>query len=283
MAGIPLHEGDKMSRLTAMMMSDTKSPTEQSAAGRLPNAPPIIVLPRDTNNDVQTRCAALMDVTSVSQLYSNILQMKQQPEGLNITTEAGSAFATQARSIFDAMMGPMAGFYQVEQDRTETYNDTVARSQLHPHLLGKIFGRFGFSKSTMDQLDQHLTALADSLKKIPVDKSPSNRVDFLIRLNLLPKTNISGDDSNPEWVYDPTTHIFYVAIDLETFRQSLNKDNGADPVNFKFTMTSSKCRLDIDRFMQNRVKFDKIIQFITNNDLRTYSQLLNKQIKSDQG
>jgi len=273
---------DKFDKLTALLMGDTKSPADQIAAGQVPKAPPIVLLPGYTNADVQNNYQSLMDATSMCQLYANLMQVQQKPEGFNITSEAGSAFNFQAKMAFDAMMGPMAGFFVFGSGTSQTYNDTIPKDQVHSNLLGKVFDGFGFDKATLDALDIQLTNFVGGLANTHTDNNPENTFDFMLRLNLVPKRNVSGDDSDPTWIYQPTTYLIYMKIDAQTFRQSTGKNSGVDKVDFKFSLTVTKCELNARQFEQNRDKFDKIFQLVTGTNLRAYSALLNKQVKSDE-
>jgi hypothetical protein len=273
---------DKFAQLAALMMGDTEPPADQVAKGQVPKAPPIAILPGYNNVDVQTNYGTLMDATSMCQLYANLMQVQQKPEGFNITSEAGSAFNFQAKVGFDAMMGPMAGYYIFSSGSSQTYNNTIPRSDVHSALLGKIFDGFGFDKATHDSLDIQLTNFVAGLANIRSDNSPNNTFDFFLRLNLVPKRNVSGDDSDPVFIYQPTTYLVYMKMDANSFRQSTGKNSGVDKVTMKFTLTVTKCELNARKFEQNRAKFDKMFELVTGRNLKVYSELLNKQVKTDE-
>ncbi|KAK5624871.1 hypothetical protein RRF57_000587 [Xylaria bambusicola] len=271
---------DKFAKLTALMMGDTKPAEIQVSEGQIPKAPPVAVLPGYTNVDVANNYGLLMDASAMVQLYANLMQVQQKPEGFNITSEAAMAYNFQAKMAYDAMMGPMAGYYIFGSGVAQTYNDTIPRSQIHQHLLGKLFDGFGFDNDTKQKLDAPLTNFVAGLKDIHSQNNPTNTFDFMLRLNLVPRINVSGSDSDPIYVYQPSTYIIYMKIDATTFWQSTSKNGGEDRVNFKFTMTTTKCELNARKFEQNRQKFDDMFKLVTDNNLRAYSELLNKQIQS---
>lgn len=223
-----------------------------------------------------------MDATSMCQLYANLMQVQQKPGGFNITSEAGTAYNFQAKMAFDAMMGPMAGYYVFRSGAAQTYNDTIPSDQVHEHLLGKLFDGFGFDAATKKKLDDPLTNFVAGLRNIHSDNNPTNTFDFMLRLNLVPRINITGDDTDKIYVYQPSTYLIYLKIDASTFRQSTGKNSGVDKVNFKFSMSVTKCELNVRKFEQSRAKFDQMFQLVTNQNLKAYSELLNKQIKTDE-
>ncbi|RYC57621.1 hypothetical protein CHU98_g8577 [Xylaria longipes] len=271
---------DRFDKLAALMMGDTQPPETQAAEGQVPKAPPVVVLPGYTNQDVANNYGTLMDATAMCQLYANLMQVQQKPEGFNITSEAGVAYNFQAKMAFDAMMGPMAGYYIFGSGLSQTYNDTIPKNQVHEHLLGKLFDGFGFAADTKKQLDDPLSNFVAGLKNIHSQGNPNNTFDFMLRLNLVPRINVTGSDSDPIYVYQPTTYLIYMKIDATTFYQSTSKSGGEDRVTFKFTVTTTKCELNTRKFEQNRAKFDQMFMLVTEHNMRAYSELLNKQITS---
>lgn len=273
---------DKFAKLTALMMGDTTPPDTQVANGQVPKPQPIALLPGYDNADVQSNYQTLMDATSMCQLYSNLMQVQQKPDGFNITSEAGSAFNFQAKMAFDAMMGPLAGYYIFSTGSNQSYNNTIPKSQVHDNLLGKCFDGFGFDKATHDLLDTQLTNFVKGIANVSSQNNPTNTMDFMIRLNLVPKRNVSGDDNDPVFVYQPTTYLIYMKIDAKSFFQATSKNNGEDRVTFAFNLTTTKCELNTRKFESNRAKFDQMFELVTSTNLRAYSDLLNKQIKTDE-
>lgn len=273
---------DKFDELVKIMTGDTTPPADQIAKGQVPKPPAITLLPGYSNDDVLSNYATLDDASSMIQLYSNLMQVQQKPEGFDITTQAGEAFNFQAKTAYDAMMGPMAGFYNFGAGTTQTYNDTIPKGDVHANLLGKVFNGFGFDNDTMNALDGQLTNFVGGLANIHTDNNPENTMDFCLRFGLCPRKNVTGDDANPIWAYQPTTFLLYMKIDAQSFRQSVGKDGSIDEVNFKFSLTVVKCELNVKQFEKNRAKFDKIFELVTNKNLRQYSQLLNQQIKTNE-
>ncbi|KAI0815534.1 hypothetical protein GGR55DRAFT_629260 [Xylaria sp. FL0064] len=273
---------DKFAKLSALLLNDTKPVEEQVAEGQVPKAPPVMVLPGYSSKDVEDNYKLLGEANSMCQLYANLMQVQQKPEGFNITTEAASAYQFQAKMIYDAMMGPMAGFFIMGGGVTQTYNDTIPKTQIHEHLLGKLFDGFGFDANTQKQLDTPLTNFVAGLKNIHSDGNPTNTFDFMLRVSLVPRINVTGSDSDPIYVYQPTTYLIYMKINANTFYKSTSKNSGEDRVNFKFSMTTTKCELNSRKFEANRARFDEIFRLVTDKNIEAYSQLLNKPVQTDE-
>lgn len=271
---------DKFAKLAALMMGDTKSPAEQAEAGNAPKPAPIIILPGYDIKDVQSNYDSLMDANSMIQLYANLLEAQQKPGGFNINTEAAEAFNFQAKTAFDAMSGPMAGFFNFSDGSTQSFSNEINRDQIHDFFINSLFGNFGFAKATRDQLDGQLKTFVAGLSKIV----PGNQatIAFSHRLGLVPRINVAGDDENPIWLYQPTIFLLRMSFDANTFYKSISKNSGNDQVKFTFSLTVSKFSLNVKKFEQSRDKFDKIFQLVTNSNLKAYSELLNKKLKTEE-
>ncbi|CAN9428544.1 unnamed protein product [Alternaria alternata] len=270
---------DKFNQLAELMMGNTKTPDQQLADGKIPMTSPVVVMDPYSKQNAGSNFATLKDAHSMIQLYSNLMQVQQKPTGFNITSEAASGFAFQARQAYNAMMGPLAGYYNFSLGSVQKYSNQLERNQIHDDFLGKVFDGFGFDKATLAALDTKLTTFVSAIKGINPGGTQPSTWDFSQMLGLCPKLNITGDDSDPEWVFNPTTFLLYMQVDAKTFRESVSKNNSVDKVNFNFQLTVTKCELNIRRFEADRVKFDKMFKLVTNHNLSAYSDLLNQQIE----
>ncbi|USP74614.1 hypothetical protein yc1106_01888 [Curvularia clavata] len=270
---------DKFNQLAELMMGNTKTPDQQVAEGKIPTTSPVVVIDPYAKENAQSNFASLKDAHSMIQLYSNLMQVQQKPGGFNITSEAAAGFAFQAKQAYNAMMGPLAGYYNFSLGSAQTYSNQLERNQIHDNFLGKVFDGFGFDKATLTALDTKLTTFVSAIKGINPGAAAPSTYDFAQILGLCPKLNITGDDSDPEWVFSPTTFLLYMKIDARTFRESISKNSSVDKVNFNFQLTVNKCELNVRRFEADRAKFDKMFNLVTNKNLRAYSDLLNQQIE----
>ncbi|KAH7153630.1 hypothetical protein EDB81DRAFT_758573 [Dactylonectria macrodidyma] len=271
---------DKFAKLTALMMGDTKPAEEQVSTGQVPKPPPIVILPGYDIAAVQDNYNTLMDANSMIQLYSNLMQVQQKPDGFDITTEAAAAYNFQAKTAYDAMAGPLAGFFMFDTGSTQKYSNQIPKDQIHDKFLGAVFDNFGFDPDTKKQLDGQLTTFVAGLSKIAPGKA--NSIDFSLRLGLVPRRNVTGDVDNPTYIYQPTIFLIRMSFDSYTFYQSTGKNSGVDKIDFNFNLSVTKFSLNARKFEQNRAKFDQMFQLVTDSNLRAYSQLLNKQLKTNE-
>ncbi|CAN9213120.1 unnamed protein product [Alternaria alternata] len=275
-------DGDdhKFDKLMELMMGDTKTPDQQFAEGKIPTTNPVVVVDAGVKGD--DKYLTLLDAQSMITLYSNLMQVTQKPTGFNLTTEAAAGFAFQARQAYNAMMGPLAGYYNFSLGSVQKYSNQLERSQIHDDFLGKVFYGFGFNSETLKALDTKLTTFVSTVRGINPGAQEPSTWDFSQVLGLCPKTNVGGD-ADPVWVYKPTTFILYLQIDAKAFRESVSKNNSVEKVNFNFNLTVTKCELNIRRFEADRPKFDKIFTLLTSNNISAYSDKLNQQIEQKNG
>lgn len=271
---------DKFNKLMDLMLGDTKTPDQQVADGKIPTLNPVVVV--DTHvkeNEGETKYQALLDAQSMIQLYSNLMQVQQKPTGFDLTSEAAVGFAFQARQAYNAMMGPLAGYYNFSLGSVQKYSNQLERNQIHDDFLGKVFDGFGFDSDTLKLLDTKLTTFVSAIKGINPGAQEPSTWDFSQTLGLCPRTNITGNASDPVWVLKPTTFLLYMQVDAKSFRESVSKNNSVEKVNFKFSLTVTKCELNVRRFDADRPKFDKIFTLLTNNNMSAYSEKYNQQIE----
>lgn len=179
------------------------------------------------------------------------------------------------------MTGPLAGPFIFSQGTDSNYSQTLDKSAIHDGFLGNIFKGFGFDKNTTNELDALLTGFTSSLGSVPLGGGSSQKtIDHVIRLNLVPGINVSGNDDHPTYVYQPTTTVLYLKIDANSYIKSISKHNNADKVDFKMTMTLFKCEFNADLFEKSRTKFDKVFQMLTKGSMSAFTDLLVKKVES---
>jgi hypothetical protein len=273
--------------LMAILSGDTQPPAEQVKDGKVPSVPVIAVVPEAgyMKGDVQANYASLLDSQSLCQLYAGIIQLKDRPQGWNISQDgqAAQAFSDQANYAWQAMTGPLAGFFVFSQGDTVNYHQTLQKSDVHNGFLGTIFGGFGFSQATMKELDDLLTGFTTSLGSVPMGDGGSKTIDHVIRLNLVPQINVSGDDANPDYIYQPTTTVIYLKIDTRSYRQVVGGGKNSslqEKIDFNMTYTIFKFQLNVRLFEKSRPKFDKVFELLTGNNMNSFTQHLVKQIES---
>lgn len=277
--------GDKFDTLVDELMSATKPAAQVVADGKVPSPPVITVVPKDASERNRYYYQCLQDAGSLCALYTKMLQVKAKPNGFDITTEAPTAFEFIAKTTNDVMMGPLAGFYNFAFGSRQTYNNTIARDQVHENLIGKVFAPFKFDDDTKKQLDLQLTTFVGGIKNVNTQKSPTNTLDFCLILNLIPKVNVSGDPNDKDgWLTIPCTYLILMKIKASSFQESVKKNTSVDKVTFEFALTITKCELNTQLFEANRPKFDKIFEALVGENLKAFTQKLAKggEIQSNQ-
>jgi hypothetical protein len=273
----PAVGADKFDQLTALLMGSTDSPDQQVKDGQIPQPPVISVPPGYSDADAINSYASVQDAQSMCQLYASMLFVSAgKIYDITQTGDAQMGFAAQAKYAYNAMMGPMAGFYIFSSGTTSTYDNTMNKSDVHGNFLGEIFGPYGFDAATTKSLDDMLTNFTQAIPGLTAG-SPGQTIDHCLRFSLCPRKDIAGDGS--KIVFQPTTYIVYMKIDADSYSQSVSKHNSVDKVHFKMQYTVVKCELNVKAYEAKRDKFDKIFNMVTKKNLREFSQLLNKEPK----
>ena len=277
-------DGDsKFDKLTALLMGDTQPVADQVANGQIPKAPIITVLPNFTDKDIQTNYTLLQNANSMVQLYTNMMIVKDKPDGYDITTEAAKAFNAQASYAYNAMMRQMPGFWNFGMGSVKKYSNNLNQSEIHEKFLGELFDGYGFDAPTKKQLDAILTNFVAGVKTLkPGNDRPSTQ-DFCLRLNLCPAINITGDPNNVINVYQPTTWVIYLKFNADAYSQATGKNSSVDKIKFAYDYTVAKCELNTQLFQANKPRFDQIFQLVAGKSLDQFSQDLMKQyeVKTD--
>lgn len=127
--------GDKFDALVDEMLNPTKPVDKVVADGKVPSPPVVTILPNYDNVSLQANYTTLVDATLVCPLYTKIVQVKNKPNGFDITKEAPEAFKFIAKSTCQTIMGPLAGCYNFAFGCRQDSNDPIERSQVHANLL----------------------------------------------------------------------------------------------------------------------------------------------------
>ena len=178
------------------------------------------------------------------------------------------------------MTGPLAGFFSFNEGTVQQYRKKgLDRSQVHEGFLGKIFEGYGFDDDVKKKLDGLLTGYVNAISSVTTGDN-ADTLDFVLRLNLVPEKNVSGNSQRPQYVYTPTTSLIYLKVDSKTYQQAVSKNNSVSKLDFNMTFTTYKCELNTRQFEANRAKFDAIFLSVTDYNLKEYSKLLGKQVNS---
>jgi hypothetical protein len=282
-AGAPAR--DKFDDFADMMLGDLMSPKEQVDKGMVPKPLPVVVedpIGDDIHGydikEATKNFAYLKDAHSVCQMFTNIMLMKTNPGGFDITKQAAEAFNVQARLAYNAMAGPMAGVYNFAQGAHTKHSFDIPKSQVHEKLLETMFENMGLGDIHKKEIDSQITNFVKALKDITIGGNHST-LDFALRFGLTPALNITGDAAHAVWAFEPTTYLIYLTIDADAFTKSISKKNTEDIINLKYEHVVTKFELNVDRFLKQRPTYDAMFQKATKMSLKQYSDILNKSTK----
>ncbi|KAK4198390.1 hypothetical protein QBC40DRAFT_331503 [Triangularia verruculosa] len=277
---------DRFDDFADMMMGDLKTPQEQVNEGKVPKPPPVVVEDPVGDNvqgydksEALKNFALLKDAHSVCQMFTNIMLMKTNPDGFDITKEAAEAFNVQAKLAYNAMSGPMAGVYNFGQGVHTKHNFTIPKSQIHEKLLETMFDSMRMDDSHKKEIDSQITNFVKALKDITVDADKHSTLDFALRFGLTPAVNITGDAANPMWAFEPTTFLVYLTMDAKAFTKSISKHNTEDRINLIYEHVVTKFDLNVNGFLKQRPKYDAMFEKATGINLKKYGDMLNKSVK----
>lgn len=83
-----------------ILTGDTKTPDEQVKGGTVPSVPVIAIVPEANymKGDMEKNYKSLLDSQSLCQLYASLIQLKDNPQGWNITQDGQAALAVRVAS-----------------------------------------------------------------------------------------------------------------------------------------------------------------------------------------
>ncbi|KAK2751287.1 hypothetical protein CKAH01_06473 [Colletotrichum kahawae] len=283
-AGTP----DRFDAFSDMMMADLETPKAQVDKGLVPKPPPVVIedpITEDTSvaigydkSDALKNLTYLKDAHSVCQMFTNILLLQTNPGGFDITKEAAQAFNVQAKLAYNAMSGPMAGVYNFSQGVSTKHTFDVPKNEVHDKLLATMFDGMGLDTTHKKQIDSQIATFTTALKDVAMDGSP-NTFDFALRFGLTPVTNITADDSNPVFAFEPITYLIYLKMDANAFKRSISKNNSQERITLKYEHVVTKFELNVERFLKLRPKYDAMMKKATGKSLKEYGDILNRPAK----
>ena len=283
--------GDKFTELVNMMMVATKPPAEQTAAGYAP-APTVVSLKPEDKYLVGNRLANWTKnrgMLSLAQLYSGILDIQNRqerghpdPYKVSVESEAMQAYADQADSAYNAMTGPLAGFYIFSEGSLQTLKKTFDRTQFHLGFVGELFKGFDLSDGTVKALDTVLTNFASSVGQYKFDAlSEGKTINRVLKINTVPAENMSGNDDAPDNAYAAVTTLVYMKITAKAWKAAMSKWQGGgevEHIEFEMYWSATKCTLNTDWYDTMKPKFDKIMEFVTQKNLEAFGADLDTPV-----
>lgn len=268
--------------IVSQLNAATGGPEAEVKDGRVPLPQNVGILPPFDEASAVQNYGHLVEISSLAALYTaiynaNVRTKRGHPEPYNITiaSEAAQAFADIANASYQAMTQPLAGFYSVSSATQSTFTQNISKTNIHLEFLTELFKGYSLTKPALMQLDGILTKFVASLKTISVEtQSSSNTIDHTLRINQVLRLNISGDEANPIWVFQPRTRLIYMHIDASSYKWASNKvDHQSSEFNMRYVVVD--CDLNVNKYLAAKPKLDTIFQTLTGMNLREYGEKIS--------
>jgi hypothetical protein len=268
--------------LVAALNDATKGPSAEVDKGRVPMPQNVTIMPPYDEPSAEQNYRHLVEISSIVSLYTaiwnaNTRTKRGHPEPYNITVaaEAAQAFADMADSAYNIMVGPLAGFFNFAAGTQTTFSKRMTKTDIHLEFLAELFDGFSLTRPAILQLDGILTNFVKSLGTISLETgSTGNTVDQTIRINQVVRTNISGDEANPTWVWQPRTRIVYMHIDASTWRWATKKA-GHTENTFNMRYVIVDCDLNVNKYLSQKEKLEKVFKMVSGKSMAEYGRMIN--------
>lgn len=268
--------------IVASLNAATAGPDAEVQKGKVPMPQNVGILPPYDEASAGQNYLHLVEMSSIVALYTaiwnaNARTKRGHPDPYNITiaSEAAQAFADMADSAYNVMTGPLAGLFNFSSGTQTTYSKRMSKTTIHLEFLAEIFKGFSLTKPALLQLDGILTNFVKSLGTINVETdSTAQTVDQTIRINQVIRLNISGDESNPIWVFQPRTRIVYMHVDAGTWRWATNKaSHESSTFNMRYVVVD--CDLNVNKYLASKDKLNAVFTQISGRSMEEYGKMIN--------
>ncbi|KAI3335713.1 hypothetical protein F4824DRAFT_463322 [Ustulina deusta] len=268
--------------VVAALNAATGGTNSEVQAGRAPMPQNVGILPPYDEVSAGQNYLHLVEISSIVSLYTaiwnaNARSLRGHPQPYNITNaeEAALAFADMADSAYNVMIGPLAGIFNYSSGVQTTFRKEISKTSIHLEFLAELFKGFSLTKPALLQLDSILTTFVSSLGTINIETGRTNHtVDQSLRINQVMRINISGDEQNPVWVFQPRTRIVYMHIDDSTWRWATNKaSHTSSTFNMRYVVVD--CDLNVNKYLANKDKLNTVFQTVSGKSMEEYGRLIN--------
>ena len=268
--------------LVKMLLAAQGGPAESVKQGNAPLPQNVGIIPpskdKNTTRDITKHYNYLVQVSSLSALFTgtwNIQTFKkrgrEEPYNISIKSEAVQAFADLADSGFQAMIGPLASYYNISNAVVSIFKKQMRKTEVHLEFLRAIFKPYNLLEDALARLDGVLTTLVDALHDIQIETSKEvSSVNQTLRINQLKRMNVTGDRRNPVWVYVPTTRVVYMKINAETWKGAVGRKGSDEGFEFKMEVTVIDGELNVEKYERSKEKLDEVFTYVTGINLQAF-------------
>jgi hypothetical protein len=253
-----------------------------------PGTNSVATVPTTPDTMMYQLLAQIQTLDSYIQILTAFCLYNDHPAPYDITDPVQATQFTQAMAKWrnyvttGGTVKALAAYLPVGEISTQTMSKTVTSVDLHADLLSSLFGGFGFSASTMNELDSILTNLANSLADLSMKfESASETMDHFLTYYYFGTVQGTGGENQPPAMYDVKLRMFYLHVDQSSWKASIGKSSVTE---FSFnmnwyqmdtTMNSALVATDMNTI-------NSAIQTLTGKDAATINTLMNmKAVHAD--
>jgi hypothetical protein len=173
------------------------------------------------------------------------------------------------------MIGPLAELFNVTSGVRKKFPQIMPKTDVHVEFLLEIFKGFDLTWASPVQHDAILSQFTRSLSTINIEtENMNNTVDQTIRINQVIGTNITGDESEPVWIYQPRTRIIYMQTDANTWRWATRKaEQSQNTFNMRYVVVD--CDLKVNKYLASKGKLNNAFYHVTGKSLSEFGKMIN--------
>jgi hypothetical protein len=232
--------------------------------------------------------AQIQTLDSYIQILTAFCLYNDHPAPYDITDPVQATQFTQAMAKWrnyvttGGTVKALAAFLPVGEISTQTMSKNVTTVDLHADLLSSLFGGFGFSPSTMNELDSILTNLANSLADLSMKfESASETVDHFLTYYYFGTVQGTGGENQPPALYDVKLRTFYLHIDQSSWKASLGKSTVTE-FSFNMNWFQMDTTMNSTLVAANMDAINSSIQTLSGQDATAINKLMNmKAVHAD--
>ncbi|KAF2181581.1 hypothetical protein K469DRAFT_752781 [Zopfia rhizophila CBS 207.26] len=276
--------------IMSMLSGSTEGSKKEIEKGSAPMPQNIVFAPPYDEGGIDANYKHLINASSMIALWTSLLSVHNRTKsGRNIPyditnpEQAVQAFNNLANSAYQALTEPLSGIYNVNVGSVNHFRRTIKKAELHYEFLHEIFKSFALPDNTFKALDGILTEFVKNLGTINFEQAEESAdVCHSVLGHVVERINITGDGKNPKWVYQPKTKLIYLRMHTGTFKQSIKKlgmDVSKEQFDFEFYITLVEADLNVETFLANREKYNRVMNYLIGKNLDQFGQDTNKSVQ----
>ncbi|KAK0110895.1 hypothetical protein ONS96_002481 [Cadophora gregata f. sp. sojae] len=288
---------DKFDQLTKLLMGGEASPTDQVKAGTMRVAPAILVKPADgSSDDIAQKYTMSTLLQGVSVLCENILRIqlmakqgRTTPYDISDPAQACLAIKENADLAYQVAIGGLSGYYITTSQTSNSYSKDVSSANFQLEFTSDLFKPFDLTAEALTEISGVLAQYISSIASIKLDSTSTNKeITHFVRSTMITKRNVSGDDKNPIWVWQPCTKLIYMHIDTQAYFEATSSCLGhSETETFHYDMEYTVYQADInyDQVVNNQTTLNTAFETVTKQNALQFAQKpgISTEVKGGDG